>query len=505
MADTIITHTHQVAGYELQDPLGRGGFGQVYRALDKSPFKKEAAIKILVPHPFSDPTDIKQRFLREAEAVNKLAHSGIVKYYNSGFTDQTDIPFLAMEFIQGQSLREACESQSFIGRVEYMTQVLDALEYAHNEGVLHRDIKPSNIMVRKSDSRVVIVDFGLAFLFEGLSSEQFTTHYVGTHGYVPPEVLANFNLRKKTHDVFSCGVTLYEILTGTRPNIQNIQPLTTTSSELAGLDPIIKQSLAREEDRFQSAKQFSDSLKSWLDSAVLKTKVTGSNKIAELARSRLIKQKNEQEKYQQEQLEKKAKQQAVWDEKNSVIFSAAKLAFEEMHAALSDLTEYDYLETQPTNSALTPLLLYKHREYDTKICFGLTKYLNQQMTVTVGNNDYSLLGYQAVQNQPARGIGAQNIASRSREAALRQLPPNGFLLPAWVIYRDSRDSSPKQISYGALAVAQYQEAKLVAREIPRVKGGFALRGSPIELNTAEEIREYISLAIASTLGIDMGE
>jgi|GEM_PF-2041275 len=493
---------YKVAGYELIESLGHGGFGQVYRAKDKSPFQKQAAVKVVEPHPFSDSKHLHERFLREAEAVNKLAHSGIVKYYTSGFTEESGVPYLAMEFVEGNSLRDAALAQPFIGRVDLLSQVLDALEYAHSTGVYHRDIKPSNVMVRKSDGRSVIVDFGLAFLFEGISSQEFTTKYVGSVGYIPPEVLADFTHRAPTHDVYSCGITLYEILAGKRPNIQSYDSLSSVSLELAGIDPIIRKAIAPEKDRFKSAKEFSDALKSWLDIAVTRTKI-GTNRIAELARKSMIKQRSEQEQRQAEKLQKQVKQTETWQEYSSIVYPAAKTAFEEMYAALGDLTEYDFNERSPGHSDLEPIFIYKHRSRALQIIFAQTKSLSEPMGAPSNrNNNLSLLGFRPLPQQPARGIGARSIQRHNQAVDFRQQPPGGVMLPAWVIYREG-ESSPKQIPHGAIAIALYPEPKLLARDIPKGKHGFMMRGGPIEVKTAEEVRDYVSRAIASIMGLDL--
>lgn len=489
---------HRVPGYSLFESLGQGGFGLVYRAVDGSPFQIPAAVKIISPHPFSDAKHTNERFVREAEAVRKLNHGGIVKYLSSGLTDDTQVPYLAMDFIEGESLRNAAAKQAFEARVDFMIQALDALEYAHSTGVLHRDIKPSNIMVRKSDGKIVIVDFGLAFLFEGISSEQFSSHYVGSIGYVPPEVMADFSHRSKTHDIFSCGITLYEILAGQRPNIQNYQPLSSVHSDLASLDPIVRQALSAEESRFKTAGEFSDRLRNWLDVAVARTKI-GTNKIAELARQRLIERKNEQEQRRQELAQRQEEAQAIWEEKNAIVYPAAKLAFEQMYAAFSDvMDEYDFSEITEMDLEPAPLLVYKNRTREYRIVFGHTKNLNEPMGAQ-GKSSFGLLGFQPAPAQTGRP--GRPMPRRSTPQGLQ--PPPRCLMPGWVLYTEGKSQSPRQISYGCIAIGLYPEPKLLARNIPKYSGGFALRGGPVEIQTPEEARDYVSRAIAAVFHLDV--
>jgi len=482
-----LNQNYKVPGYNLLECLGQGGFGQVFRAEDTSPFKVSAAIKIISPHPFTDPKYVEQRFLREAEAVRKLNHGGIVRYLNSGFTEDKMIPFLAMDFIEGDTLKSSALRQSYETRVDYMIQALDALEYAHMMGVLHRDIKPSNMLIRKSDEKVVIVDFGLAFLLEGISNEQFSTRYVGSIGYIPPEVIANFNHRERTHDIFSCGITLYEILSGQRPNLQNYESLSLIHADLASLDSIIKQAISPEENRFKTAKEFSDRLRYWLDFAISRNKV-GTNKIAELARKSLIAKKNEEERRNKEHSEKLEKRQAIWEEKNAVVISAAKQAFKEMFLALSDLMgDFDFIDVPEAKGEPLALLAFKDRINKIQIIFAQINSFNEPIGSKERDN-YGLLGIR------------QNSNPVRRNAQPTQ-PVSGFYKPGWVIYTEGNQSQ-KKIAYGCIGIGQSLEPKLFARNIRSNKKAHSSNG-PIILNSFEEICEYVSKAIADALHLDV--
>ena len=209
--------------FTLHEPIGEGGYGIVHRATSRTAPHLERAVKILTP-PFGAGHG-RARFLREIEALSRLSHRAIVPYVAAGFMSSGDA-YIAMTHIEGKTLNQARVHLTHDQIVEIIAELCDALHYAHGKGVIHRDVKPSNIIVRSSDMQPLLLDFGLAYVWDGLSDASLTTTMVGSLGYIPPEVQANPTLRRRTHDVYSLTVTLYEMLAGRRPNQQAYEGLT---------------------------------------------------------------------------------------------------------------------------------------------------------------------------------------------------------------------------------------------------------------------------------------
>ena len=263
--------------YEILALLGTGGMGEVYRARDTR-LSRDVAIKIL-PSAVAENPSRRARFLREAQAISRLSHPNICAIYDVGEHDST--VFLVMEFIDGETL----EQRLRLGAVPWRTalpwamQIAAAIEAAHRRGIVHRDLKPANVML--ADSGVKLLDFGIAKLLDGfdgadaaaaptasLTAEQTV---VGTLQYMSPEQLEGRPVDPRT-DVFSLGVTLYEILTGRRA-FQGTSPASLSAAILtadpppisatasadpvtpAALDHVIRRALAKDPDeRWQTAR-----------------------------------------------------------------------------------------------------------------------------------------------------------------------------------------------------------------------------------------------------------
>ena len=196
--------------FELAGELGRGGMGIVYRAKDLR-LGRFVALKFL-PEDVEAGSTMARLFRREARAAAALAHPGIVTVYDAGEIDGRE--FIAMELAEGITLDRVLEEQGPLApaeALEIMEKVLEAIEYAHGKNVIHRDLKPANLMRTKAGIKVM--DFGLAKVMGSQSSGQ--TVVAGTPNYMPPEQKTGHADHRS--DVFSLGVTFYELLTGVLP------------------------------------------------------------------------------------------------------------------------------------------------------------------------------------------------------------------------------------------------------------------------------------------------
>ncbi len=215
----------EIGPYEIVRQLGRGGMGEVYLAQDRR-LGRMVALKVLPPYFVSDDARLR-RFQTEARAASALNHTNILTIYEVGQCE--NVHFIATEYIEGQTIRQLIsDGQMTLGEVlDIAIQLIVGLSAAHTAGIVHRDIKPENIM-RRSDGGIKILDFGIAKLLEGPSSpdSHWTTSIpnsqtetgalMGTIGYISPEQVRGLPVDQRT-DIWSCGVVLYEMLTGKRP------------------------------------------------------------------------------------------------------------------------------------------------------------------------------------------------------------------------------------------------------------------------------------------------
>lgn len=200
-----------IPGYEILEELGRGGMGVVYRARQAS-LDRVVALKVLPADRSRDP-EFQERFDREAKAMAALSHPNIVPVFDSGEVDGRF--FFSMELIEGTSLRAGVKRPPEEA-ARIVSQICDALEYAHGRGVIHRDIKPDNILIEPS-GRIRIADFGLAKFVTGAANLTGTGAQLGTACYMAPEQMDDPGSVDARADLFAVGVMLYEMVTGTRP------------------------------------------------------------------------------------------------------------------------------------------------------------------------------------------------------------------------------------------------------------------------------------------------
>ncbi len=208
----------RVATYQIERLLGAGGMGEVYLAFDQK-LKRKVALKIL-PSEFLSNDERVKRFELEARAISSLNHPGIVTVYDVG--NYEGVNYIATEYVEGKTVRELIGGKFKLRNIVLNSiQLCDALSAAHEAGIVHRDIKPENLMIRR-DGYVKILDFGLAKLTDPgqqtLRDFAATTKgvIIGTPAYMSPAQISDEELDHRT-DLWSCGVVLYEFLTGMNP------------------------------------------------------------------------------------------------------------------------------------------------------------------------------------------------------------------------------------------------------------------------------------------------
>src|SRR5258705_6497493 len=206
--------------YQLERVLGKGAMGIVYEALDPKLHRK-VAIKTILINQLDEETakDFSMRFEREARAVARLNHPNIVQVYDFG--EEDEVAFLVMEFIRGSELKSSLAENRPIGRgqcVRVMCELLDALDFAHEAGVIHRDVKPANVML-DAQGRAKLTDFGVARITESDKTSVQRTQagtMIGTPSYMSPEQIQGLRIDGRT-DIFSAGIILHQLLTRHKP------------------------------------------------------------------------------------------------------------------------------------------------------------------------------------------------------------------------------------------------------------------------------------------------
>ncbi|MFC1629387.1 serine/threonine protein kinase, partial [Gemmatimonadota bacterium] len=203
-----------IGQYQIIDKIGEGGMGSVYKAEDTT-LHRLVALKTLA-RSLSDDPESKERFAREAQAASALNHPNITTVFELVQDPEKDSQLICMEYVEGKTIRDMVESSSVSVRkaIDIIMQAAEALEAAHNKGILHRDVKSANIMV-SMEGRVKVMDFGLAHL-ETRSKLTRTGTTMGTLSYSSPEQISG-RLVDARSELFSLGVVFYELLTGRLP------------------------------------------------------------------------------------------------------------------------------------------------------------------------------------------------------------------------------------------------------------------------------------------------
>lgn len=262
--------------YVIERKLGRGAMGAVYLARDPR-INRAVALKVIpLEKEFEDEelAEARVRFFREAESAGRLTHPNIVTVYDAG--EDKNLAYIAMEYLQGKPLTEFTNAQRLLApnkALELCARTAEALDYAHNQGVIHRDIKPANILYNLRDDTLKISDFGVARMTDNNRTK--TGIVLGTPMYMSPEQLSAEDLTGAS-DLFSLGVTLYELLTGEVPfKAANIAVLMTkitsddpppVSNRRSGIPPsvdavLLKALAKRPQDRFANGGEMAIALR----------------------------------------------------------------------------------------------------------------------------------------------------------------------------------------------------------------------------------------------------
>ncbi len=234
--------------YEIQGLLGEGGMGVVYRARHRD-LDRVVALKVLPPGVDRRP-GFAERFRREARALARLEHPNIVRVYDFGETE--GLYFLALEHVDGVTLRDLIRDGEMEAReaLSIVPQICDAIQYAHDQGIVHRDIKPENVLVSKGGT-VKLADFGLAKLIDPDAADPTLTRQgqvMGTLHYMAPEQLETPNDVDHRADIYSLGVVFYEMLTGELPLGRFDAPSQRVEVDVR-LDAVVLRALEKQRDR----------------------------------------------------------------------------------------------------------------------------------------------------------------------------------------------------------------------------------------------------------------
>lgn len=254
-------NTVRIRGYNILRQIGEGGMAKVYLA-EREETRLQLVLKVLDKTVVNDEQFL-QRFRRECRIVSKVQNEHVVAIYDHGVTD--DCAFLAMEYFGGGDLKARIAGGLSSGQaLKILMQIAKALDAVHSAGVMHRDIKPQNIMFREGN-RLALVDFGLAKEVDGRSTVTHAGLVLATPLYMSPEQYESARQDERS-DLYSVGVILYEMLTGTLPftasnapalAYQHVNsPVPRLPQRLAGYQGIVDKLMAkRPEDRFQSARE----------------------------------------------------------------------------------------------------------------------------------------------------------------------------------------------------------------------------------------------------------
>ncbi len=257
IGESLPEHVGSIVGpYKLLEQIGEGGMGVVFMAEQTQPVRRKVALKLIKPG--MDTRNVIARFEAERQALAVMDHPGIARVLDAGATPAGH-PYFAMELVRGVPITAYCDEQNLPirERLELFASVCQAVQHAHGKGIIHRDIKPSNVLVTRQDGRAVVkvIDFGVAkAMGQQLTENTLFTNFaqmIGTPLYMSPEQAEASGVDIDTRsDIYSLGVLLYELLTGTTP-------VSTEQLQKAGFDEIRR--IIREQEPLTPSARISSS------------------------------------------------------------------------------------------------------------------------------------------------------------------------------------------------------------------------------------------------------
>jgi serine/threonine protein kinase len=272
-----LAHPDQIGNYKIIAPLGEGGMGFVYKA-ENILLQRTVALKILHPERVVRP-EVVRRFFNEARAVNKIRHPNIIDIFDFSMTDDGR-PYFVMEFLEGRSLSQELEQKGALPIAQSLhifRQIASALDACHKVSVIHRDLKPENILLLQHENDpdfAKVLDFGIAKLQDETmiqSAQKTNTGVVlGTPAYMSPEQAGGESLDPRT-DIYSTGLILYEMLTGSQPFLADsagyliakilTEPIPSPRLKNPAISPlleavVLKALQKKRDDRFSSIQDF---------------------------------------------------------------------------------------------------------------------------------------------------------------------------------------------------------------------------------------------------------
>lgn len=243
-----VEHPEQIDKYEIEEVIGRGGCGMVYRAYQRTPIERRVAIKLI--RPGMDSGSVLRRFEFERKVLERMNHPNIARVLDSGIfsagVSGADRPYFVLELVEGEPITKFVKHEQ-LGLVEtigLVLQVCAAVQHAHSKGVLHRDIKPSNVLVTRLDGapHCKVIDFGIAKALDESMTETISMTIergmVGTPRYMSPEQIHGGEDVDIRSDLYSIGVVLYELVAGVSP-----VPLAETSQSITAVLRVIEESV----------------------------------------------------------------------------------------------------------------------------------------------------------------------------------------------------------------------------------------------------------------------
>ena len=273
-----------LTGLEVLELLGQGGMGAVYKARQPA-LDRIVALKVLPPQAATKP-GFADRFRREAQALARLSHANIVAVHESGAAG--GLPYLVMEYVDGVTLRKVLQERRLRPpeALAVVPQICEALQYAHNQGIVHRDIKPENILVDK-EGRVKIADFGIAKILDrpaGATGLTAAKDVVGTPHYMAPEQIEHPSQVDHRADIYSLGVVFYEMLTGELPLGRFALPSRKVQVDVR-LDEVVLRALEKNpERRYQQARELKTDVETMNEPGRSRRPASCPDPAAELAR-----------------------------------------------------------------------------------------------------------------------------------------------------------------------------------------------------------------------------